>query len=87
MSEGFSDEILFKLAEVAAEQLFERIKNGEWTAAEMTAALKLLKDNGVTATSVARDDLVDALHDAGAFNTADELPPPADIQVYRRSKT
>ena len=45
-----TDEILISLHETLAKELLARIETGEATAAELTAASKFLKDNGIDAS-------------------------------------
>ena len=42
-----SDKILAQLHETLAKELLARVQTGEATAAELTAASKFLKDNGI----------------------------------------
>ena len=43
------DKILSQLPQGSAEELLVRVQSGEATAAELTAAIKFLKDNGIDA--------------------------------------
>jgi hypothetical protein len=45
-----TDKILVSLHETLAKELLARIETGEATAAELTAASKFLKDNGIDAS-------------------------------------
>ncbi len=45
-----SDKILAQLHETLAKELLARVQTGEATAAELTAASKFLKDNGIDAS-------------------------------------
>tara|TARA_B100000749_G_C18410899_1_gene459026 strand:- start:1180 stop:1407 length:228 start_codon:yes stop_codon:yes gene_type:complete len=45
-----TDQILASLHETLAKELLARIETGEATAAELTAASKFLKDNGIDAS-------------------------------------
>ena len=45
-----TDEILISLHETLAKELLARIETGKATAAELTAASKFLKDNGIDAS-------------------------------------
>ena len=45
-----SDKILTQLHETLAKELLARVQTGEATAAELTAASKFLKDNGIDAS-------------------------------------
>lgn len=57
-------ELLENLHRAVAEDLLDKIKSGEATAAEISAAIKFLKDNGIEAIPNAGSplgDLVDSL--------------------------
>lgn len=57
-------ELLENLHRAVAEDLLDKIKSGEATAAEISAAIKFLKDNGIEAIPSAGSplgDLVDSL--------------------------
>ena len=45
-----SDKMLAQLHETLAKELLARVQTGEATAAELTAASKFLKDNGIDAS-------------------------------------
>lgn len=49
-----TEELLERLHNAVAEQLLARISDGEATAADIQAAIKFLKDNGID--GVAKDD-------------------------------
>lgn len=57
-------ELLENLHRAVAEDLLDKIKSGEATAAEISAAIKFLKDNGIEAIPASGSplgDLVDSL--------------------------
>lgn len=59
-----SNELLQSLHNAVAVDLLEKINSGEATAAELSAAIKFLKDNGIEALPVsgtALGNLVDSL--------------------------
>jgi hypothetical protein len=49
MNNASINKILEELHEATAKDLLKRIKSGEASPAEITAALKMLKDNGIEA--------------------------------------
>ena len=67
-----TDSILASLHETLAKELLLRIETGEATAAELTAAAKFLKDNGIDASmqhSQPMQDLAKSL----PFSDPDEI--------------
>lgn len=68
-----SNDIMDMLHRKVAEGLLERIQSGDATAAEFSAAIKFLKDNGIEALPVEGSPL---------FNLVDSLPFDANsLQV------
>ena len=80
----FDKDLLKQLANLVTEELIEKIKNGEAQSSDLSVAVKLLKDNGVVASAKDTAQLVEALEEEDMYD--DELPEPADIQVYRKAQ-
>lgn len=71
------EDILKNLHSSLARKLLERIESGEATAAEFTAAIKFLKDNGIDldASQAPEDHPVNQLADKVPFPDTDEQLP------------
>ena len=65
--------LLEALHEETAKQLLARVKTGEATAAELTAALRMLKDNGIEAVPTAENPLGQLAEELPEFLEQDEL--------------
>lgn len=77
MSGRASEETLSLLHELTAQALIEKIKSGEATSADLNAAIKLLKDNGITCVVAQNDtmkEIIDELpdYDETVFMHSDE---------------
>ncbi len=69
------EELLALLHSAVANALVEKVKSGEATAAELAAAIKFLKDNGITAVlspETPMSNLVDSLDLPFDENSVDE---------------
>ncbi|MDC1295532.1 hypothetical protein N8077_04285, partial [Myxococcota bacterium] len=59
----FNRIILEQLAGLVTQSLIDKIESGEATAADLSAAIKLLKDQGITAAPKATANLIETLED------------------------
>lgn len=57
-----------------AQQLMHRIQSGEATAADMSNAIKFLKDNGVEADALTNPDVASLAKNFPVFSDDDEQP-------------
>ena len=80
-----TEDTLGELHELIARGLISRLKSGEATSADYTAAIKFLKDNGISCIGTRNDDmkeLVDSLpvYDEMAFvNNKDPMDEPDKV--------
>jgi hypothetical protein len=70
MSNKASFDLLESLHNAVATELLQKVQSGEATAAELSAAIKFLKDNGVEAMPVG-DNPISKLFHALPFEDAD----------------
>lgn len=68
------DEIMSELHECLAEQLLERIQDGEAKSADLNVARQFLKDNGIDGVPTQGNPLDNLTHALPQFDD-DELPP------------
>lgn len=67
------NKVLEELHAATAKDLLRRIKSGEASPAEITAALKMLKDNGIEAIPTAENPLGALADQLPEFNDYNEL--------------
>lgn len=65
-------DVLQALHATVAQQLLERIKSGEATAADFSAAIKFLKDNGIDSVPEANKDIQSLASQMPTFEDEDE---------------
>lgn len=68
--------ILDELHGLLAEEFIKRIKDGKATSGDLSAAVRLLKDNGIEARSTEAADVEDRLASLLPFQ-----PPPNDPDI------
>lgn len=72
-----SQDVLGRLHELVAEELTRRIQSGEATAADIAQAIKLLKDNNISAIPTGDNglgQLVGSLRERLPFTEVDDNP-------------
>lgn len=68
-----SEELLGLLHDVVAQDLIKRLSSGEATAAEINAAIKFLKDNGIEAVATENSKLKDLSNSLPEFSDEERL--------------
>jgi len=73
MDNAAINKVLEDLHVATAKDLLRRVKSGEATPAELTAALKMLKDNGIEAMPTQENPLGELASQLPEFTEQDEL--------------
>lgn len=84
MAQRASEDLLASLHDKVAKELLERINAGEASTADLNAAIKFLKDNGIEATKEQSDALMNLAGKLPSFESEDasEDDPHADTKYH-----
>lgn len=82
MTQRASEDLLASLHNQVAKELVDRINSGEASTADLNAAIKFLKDNGIEATKEQSDALMNLAGKLPTFEQEDHEIDPEETKYH-----